>query len=177
MFPHYETIPDLSHQYATISDLPHSYENIPETTPHHYNYISNDIYSKGEPEGLAKYKWYHGKITRDQADAALSLGNSNKFFVWHDSNKLILTKRIFDMVSHTTIHHSPKGYQLERDSKLFDTISEMIAHYQESLGTAVKTVPTGNTHTRRHTENIPSYALSQVRNWRLEILPDVHLRR
>ena len=70
-FPHYETIPDL----------PHSCETIPEATSHHYDYISNDIYSKGEPEDLAKYKWYHGKVTTDQADAALSFGLSNIFFV------------------------------------------------------------------------------------------------
>ncbi len=144
MFPHYETIPDLPHQYATIFDLPHSYENIPETTPHHYDYISNDIYSKGEPEGLAKYKWYHGKITRDQADAALSIGTGHRFFVWHSSDELTLSRSHHGLRTHTVIQHSPKGYQLEGESKLFGTIPEMITHYQQSLGKPVETVPSGN---------------------------------
>ncbi len=142
----YETIPDLPHQYATISDLPHSYETIPATTPHHYNYISNNIYSRGEPEGLAKYKWYYGKITRDQADAALGIG-TGRFIVWHSSDKLMLSRSSCGRISHTIIQRSPRGYQLEGESKLFSTIPEMIAHHQQSLGRPVETVPPGNTIT------------------------------
>ncbi len=130
-------------QYEIISNLPLSPETIPETTPHHYHYISNDIYSKGEPEGLAKYKWYHGKITRDQADAALGTGNYDKFLVRHSSSNLVLSRTRVGRISHTTIQHSPKGYQLEGSSKIFSSTPEMIEHYQQSLGTAVETVPSG----------------------------------
>ena len=38
--------------YETILDLPHSYETIPETTPHHYDYISHR-WRKGYQSGEA----------------------------------------------------------------------------------------------------------------------------
>ena len=130
--------------YETISDLPHHYETIPEATPHHYDYISNNIYTKGEPEDLAKCKWYHGKITRDQVDAALGIGNYDKFLVRHSSNNLILSTSKRGRKVHTIIQRSPKGYQLEGESKLFGNVPEMIAHYKQSLGMPVESVPSGN---------------------------------
>ena len=134
---------DDAGNHKTISDLPNNRKIIPEATPHRYDYISNDIYSKGEPEDLAKHKWYHGKITTDQADAALSFVNRNTFFVRHFSDELVLSKTNHGYISHTTIHRSPKGYQLEGNSMLFDTVPAMIAHYQQSLGTPVEKVPSG----------------------------------
>ena len=109
------------------SDLPHSYETIPETTSH---------------QDLAKHKWYRGKISADQAEAALSVGD-HRFFVRHSYDELILSKKHNGRLSHTIIHHTPKGYQLEGENKLFGTIPEVIAHYQHSLGTPVETVPLG----------------------------------
>ena len=77
-------------------------------------------------------------MTRSQADAAIAIGAHNQFLVRHDSNKLVLTKKSFSQISHTIILRSPKGYQLEEESKLFDKIPEMILHYQQSLGTPVE---------------------------------------
>ena len=133
--PHYDTISDTFHGHS---------RTIPKTTTdHQYHYICTNIYSKGEPEDLAKHKWYHGKVTREQADAALGIGNYDKFIVRHSCDTLILSRARVGRISHTIIQRSPKGYQLEGCSEVFDTIPDMITHYKQSLGSAVEKVPTG----------------------------------
>ena len=105
---------------------------------------TNGIYSKGELEDLAKYKWYHGKLTREQADAALSDRDHKSFLIRHHYDKLILSRSNRGQIYHAIIQRSPKGYQLEGKRKLFSTIPEMITYYQQTLGTAVEALPTGN---------------------------------
>ena len=136
----------MPHVYETISDLvPNHYETIPGTSsdlPHHYK--TSGIYSKGKPTDLMKYNWYHGNISEEQAEVAISYGESNTFFVRHTENKLLLSYKIEGWKLHDIIHRSPKGYYLEEKEKVFKTVPEMIDHYkqfpiseEQVLGTAV----------------------------------------
>ena len=123
--PHYETISD---------QVPHHYESIPETSsdlPHHYEIINNSgTYSKGKPTELMKYNWYHGNISKEQAEITLSTGQGNPFLVWHSGNKLTLSYTTKGWISHDIIHRSPEGYCLEGREKLFKTVCEVIDHYK-----------------------------------------------
>lgn len=112
-----------AHHYDTITD-------IPLETPHHYHTIAG-IYSKGEPVDLVKYNWYHGSISEDQANAALSTGSYNRFLVRTSACKLVLSKAINGWKSHDIIQRSPKGYRLGGQGKLFKSIPEMVSYYQQ----------------------------------------------
>ena len=141
--------------------MPHFYETIPEPPemPHHYDTISDPhyetisdkgIYSKGKPADLMKYDWYHGNITEEQAEIAISTGYNNRFLVRHSDLSLILSKSIAGWKSHDIIHRSPEGYRLEGKEKVFKTVPEMIAYYKlfpikedQVLGKTVKKVLPG----------------------------------
>ena len=113
--PHYEIIPD-----------------VPTKSSPHYETISDKrIYSRGQPSDLLKHSWYHGRISEEQANAALSMGNNNTFLVRQSSNALILSKRVNGWKSHDIIHRSPEGYRLEGKEKVFKSVSELIEHYQK----------------------------------------------
>ena len=122
--------------YETISDqVPPQFETFPETSsdlPRHYETINDSgIYSKGEPTDLIKYNWYHGNISEEQAEIALSAGTDNAFLVRHSGNKLILSYRIRGWNVHDIIHRSPEGYHLEGKEKVFRTVPGMIEHYKQ----------------------------------------------
>ncbi len=122
-------------------------DSVPEEL-HEYDIIS--IYTKGEPEQLTKHNWYYGNITKEQAEAAFSLETKNGFLVRVSADNLVLTRQVLGWISHDIIHRSPRGYRLNGKDKLFQSIPEMIAHYQhypidgtQGLGTAITTVPSG----------------------------------
>ena len=136
---------DTPHFYETISDLPLGQTH--SESSHYYETI--EVYSQGKPADLMKYDWYHGNITREQADLAIrQSGNSNLFLVRNSGHTLILSKQIRGWNSHDTIHHSPEGYHLEGKQEVFKSVPEMIAHYQrhpimddQVLGRGVTYIP------------------------------------
>ena len=135
--------PRREHQYERISHiLPDKF--VPEESPR----LSHP-YDKGEPEDLMKYTWYHGNITKQQAEVGLNREADNKrFLVRVSDNDLILSKSVSGWISHNIIQRSPKGYNIQQGDKIFKSVPEMIAHYQhypfeggQVLGTGVATVP------------------------------------
>ncbi len=116
-----------------------------------HTHQSPAVYAEGEPEDLLQHSWYHGYITTEQAEAALkSQATDNGFLVRVLSNNLFLSKRVNGWVSHDVIHRSPRGYRLDGKDKPFESIPEMVTHYQhhsidgvQVLGTAITTVPSG----------------------------------
>ena len=100
---------------------------------HHYETIKDRdiIYSHGNPSELTSFNWYHGTITREQADAALSMGRDNEFLIWQSTNNLVLSMRINGWASHNMIQRSSSGYCLNRKSRGFRSVPEMVAHYQQ----------------------------------------------
>ena len=87
------------------------------------------VYKKAEPTELMKQKWYHGEITRVQAEQLLRLEKKNKFLVRQESDKLVFSKRIDGWINHDVILRSPEGYWLEGKDTRFKTVTEMISHY------------------------------------------------
>ena len=98
-----------------------------------------------------KHSWYHGNITKEQAEAGLKgQATDNGFLIRASGKSLLLSKRIHGWVSHDIIHCSPRGYQLDGKDKVFKSVPNMITHYQrhpidgtQVLGTAIATVPSG----------------------------------
>ena len=76
------------------------------------------------------YHWFYGTITEEQTKAELSYKSGNTFLVRYTSGTLILSLNIRGWQQNTVIHHSPKGYQLEWRDRYFQSVPEMIAHYQ-----------------------------------------------
>ena len=160
--PLYETIFDQ--YYQTIPEI--SFDN---DQPHHYDTINDSgIYSKGKPTDLMKYNWYHGNISEEQAEIALSDGISNTFFVRHSVNKLLLSYQIQGWKSHDIIHHSPEGYHLKGKKKVFRSVSDMIEHYKQFpiredyvLGTAVDKSSSSKSWT--HTNNNVTISINLYR--------------
>ena len=78
-----------------------------------------------------KYDWYHGNISEEQAEIALSFQMRNTFLVRHSENKLILTYKAKGWKSHDIIHRTPEGYRLEGKEKVCTTVRELTEHYQQ----------------------------------------------
>ena len=96
----------------------------PGSTRHYETMMVN---SKGERLELLNYNWYHGKITEEEADIALSRGNTNTFLVRQSGHHLILSQRIRGYRSHNIIHCNPGGYRLDGKEDVFKTVPEMVA--------------------------------------------------
>lgn len=106
---HYETVSELAQHYETIAEF----------------------VSENQPSDLMKFNWYHGKLTEDQAEAALNTAGGNKFVVRQTSTNLLLSKSVNGWKSHDIIHRSAMGYLLEGKTQQFLSIPEMIAFYQQ----------------------------------------------
>ena len=147
---------DTTHFYETISDLSLG-QTHSESSPHYESINEPEIYSQGKPADLLQYDWYHGNISREQADLAMKLsGSNNPFLVRNSGHTLILSKQILGWNSHDTIHCSPEGYHLEGKEEVFKSVPEMISHYQrypiegdQVLGGGITDIP-GKYIPRKH---------------------------
>ena len=99
-------------------ELP-SRQTHPESSPSSRNHVNeHEIYSQGKPADLMKYDWYHGNITREQADLAMKLsGNNNPFLIRNSGHKLILSKEIDGWTSHDYNSSQSRGLSLGREGR------------------------------------------------------------
>ena len=125
----------------------HDYENL-----ENFHYYEIPSYLPSDSEDLTEYQWYHENITQEEAEEALkSQGSGNMFLVRKSNERLVLSKRVNGWVTHNLIHCSLNGYQLSKKDRLFESVPELIKHYQnhslsdlrQVLGTAVITVRSG----------------------------------
>ena len=107
-----------------------------------------------------KYNWYHGNISKEQADIAIA-GNMNRFLVRHSENKLILSYITTGWKSHDIIHRTPEGYRLEGKEKVCKTVHELTEYYQQHpirrgqvLGNPADKVSSGTWQIRKPTTDI-----------------------
>ena len=111
---------------------------------------------------LTKYNWFHGTITEEQAESALSIGNCNLFLVRQSGNYLILSTRIQGWRHHYVINRSPRGYCLEGKNEYIKSISKMLKHYEkvpiendQVIGIACNRKTSGMVHEQVfHTHNV-----------------------
>ncbi len=92
-------------------------------------YVDTGIYSLGEPADITQYSWYHGKMSKEEAEIAIGKEFLNNFLVRQSSNDLFLTSKRGGWIHHHLINYSTEGYCLEGKEKMFKTIPEMILHY------------------------------------------------
>ena len=106
--------------------------------------------TKEELRELNEQGWYHGYVSKEQAEAGLkSQVEDNGFLVRLFSSRLILSMRIWGWVSHTVIHHNRQGYRLDMKEEVFKSVPDMIQHYKnhpientgQVLGTGIARVP------------------------------------
>ena len=133
----------------------HIYEHISELYCHdtgfrkwRHDYAT--IYDRAKPGHIIDYNWYHGNITKQQAESAFSLEGDNSFLVRTTKDNLVLTRQVLGWVSHDIIHCNPRGYWLNGKEDLFESVSEMITHYRchpidgsQVLGSPIISVPSG----------------------------------
>lgn len=88
------------------------------------------LYSTGEPAELVQYDWYHGNISKEQAEVILVKGSGNVFLVRKQSSNLVLSKSIRGWISHDLIKRGPEGYHLE-GRQAFRSVSDLVRYYQQ----------------------------------------------
>ena len=94
--------------------------------------VKSSIYAKG-CQTDADRDWYHGKLTRDLAEATLRASGSNCFLIRESegSSNLVLSLIQAGDFSHVKIEYTPEGYCLKSKSvqKFFKDLHELIAYY------------------------------------------------
>lgn len=82
---------------------------------------------------LAQYHWFHGKMTKEEAQWTLSTAGNNKFLVRETTKGLglVLSMKIKGWISHHAISYSSDRYSLKGRRENFGTIPEMIMYYHE----------------------------------------------
>ena len=82
---------------------------------------------------LAHHPWFHGKLSKEQAEWTLSTAGNNKFLVREGSkgHRLVLSMKIKGWISHHAISYSSGRYSLDGRRENFSTIPEMITYYHK----------------------------------------------
>ena len=73
-------------------------------------------------------EWYHGELTRDEAEQALKASGCDCFLIRHCQGVLILSLIHDQKIDHTKIDYGPGWYQLEQHQK-FSKLQELVSHY------------------------------------------------
>lgn len=80
---------------------------------------------------MKKHPWFYESITKDEAEVILCDENNNCFLVRSTGDGLILSFKICGWTYHEVIKFTFDGFCYLR-RKYFESIAEMIAHYQKS---------------------------------------------
>ena len=91
---------------------------------------SSGVYAKGSPLGSDK-DWYHGQLTRVEAEQALTASGCNCFLIREDGRALVLSLIHHGQVHHVNIKYGPGWYELESGSAQysFTELDELVSHY------------------------------------------------
>ena len=81
---------------------------------------------------LSDKEWYHGELTRDEAEQALKASGCDCFLVRHCQGVLVLSLIHDGGFHHITINYGPGLYELENGSAryIFTELGELVTHYQ-----------------------------------------------
>ena len=76
-------------------------------------------------------EWYHGEITRDEAEKALKASGCDCFLVRHCQGILVLSLIHDGGFHHITINYGPGWYELENGSTQysFTELEDLVAYY------------------------------------------------
>ena len=93
---------------------------------------SSSVYAKGSLLGSDK-DWYHGQLTRVEAEQALTASGCDCFLIREDGRALVLSLIHQGQVHHVNIRNGPGWYELESGSAQysFTELDELVSHYSK----------------------------------------------
>ena len=79
-------------------------------------------------------EWYHGELTRDEAEQALKASGCDCFLIRHCQGVLVLSILHDGEFHHTTINYGPGSYELENGSAEynFTELEELVDYYHNN---------------------------------------------
>ena len=91
---------------------------------------SSGVYAKGSLLG-SDQDWYHGQLTRVEAEQALTASGCDCFLIREDGRALVLSLIHHGQVHHVNIKNGPGWYELESGSAQysFTELDELVSHY------------------------------------------------
>ena len=91
---------------------------------------SSSVYAKGSLLDSDK-DWYHGQLTRVEAEQALTASGCDCFLIREDGRALVLSLIHHGQVHHVNIKYGPGWYELESGSAQysFTELVELISYY------------------------------------------------
>ena len=92
--------------------------------------VAGPVYDKGCLVGSDK-EWYHGELTRDQAEQALQTSGCDCFLIRHCQGVLVLSLIHDGGFHHITIVYGPGWYELENGSAQysFTELEDLVTYY------------------------------------------------
>ena len=77
----------------------------------------------------SKEDWFHGELTRDEAERALKASGSDCFLIRQSQGILVLSLIQGGETLHTKIEYGPGWYKLEGASQTFSELQELVHHH------------------------------------------------
>ena len=91
-------------------------------------------YSVGVPNHLLPFDWYHGKVSKNGAERALTAAGILCFMVRESADNdscLVLSVKHPQGISHFNVDRGPGWYRLQRSTVKFTSVAELVSHYQD----------------------------------------------
>ena len=91
------------------------------------------LYDKGSLF-CSNQEWFHGELTRVEAEQALSSSNCDCFLIRESEGGLVLSLTHHGKVHHVAIKYGPGWYELEGDSaqRRFTELDDLVLYYHAS---------------------------------------------
>ena len=86
-------------------------------------------------DSLEKHSWFHGNITRAEAELSLSSGINGSFLVRESESKpgqFSISLRYDGRVFHYRIHFDPQGKCYVTPESKFDTLAKLVVHHSKN---------------------------------------------
>lgn len=92
--------------------------------------VAGSVYHIGYLVGADK-DWYHGELTRDEAEESLKASGCNCFLIRQSQGVLVLSLIHNGLFLHITIKCGPDWYELESGTAqyCFSELEEMVTYY------------------------------------------------
>ena len=78
-------------------------------------------------------EWYHGELTRDEAEQALKASGCDCFLICHCQGDYFLSFTYRGHIYHMKIEHGLGWFKLSGESKRFNKLQELVGHYNSHL--------------------------------------------
>ena len=92
--------------------------------------MASNVYAEGDPVDSDK-DWYHGMLTRDQAEETLRASGYNYFLIRESKGSLVLSLIHHGDIYHIVIKRGPGGYSLS-SVEHFSDLNELVSYYHNN---------------------------------------------